>query len=148
MEVPRYPHQGWILERWMPPHMWGTEDQWRQQKSEDGTPMMGPFPKEGDYFMICGPFPKIPEWGDMENAIANYECQQRLRPENFAAAIAQAIKDEKDLQEKKVQRFEEELEQRRKSDLLPVMKSGSLAAQRFRQTLARMAHQSGHSPIY
>jgi hypothetical protein len=111
--------------------------------------MNGPYPAEGDYFMTnLKPFPKLPEWSDLENAISNWECQERLKPTDFAMAIKMAIKNEQEWLEKRREKFEQELEERRKSDLLPVMKSGSLAAQRFRQTLARMAHQSGHSPIY
>lgn len=146
-EVPRYPHQGWIMERWQPAHMWGTPDEWAANKSEDGTPMMGPYPKEGDYFMICGPFPKLPEWSDMECAIAQYERQQRMRPADMAMALKMAFKNEKEALEKRRQKFEDELELRRKSDLEPVMRSGSLAASRYRQYLNKISGQTGHSGL-
>ena len=135
MDVPKYPHKGWIMERWMPPHLYGTKQEWEAQKSEDGTPMMGPFPSEGDYFLINGPFPKMPDWGDMENAIAHYEKQQRMRPTDFASALKQFMKNERDEQEAKRQAFEDELEQMRVSELLPMLKSTSLSAQRFRNAL-------------
>lgn len=144
MEVPKYPHKGWILERWFPPHIYGAERDWEAHKSEDGSPMMGPFPKQGGYFMIAGPFEKMPDWGDIENSIRHWECQERLRPNDLAAAMKQQVKDEEDDRQKRLQKFEDELEAMRKSELLPVLKSTSLDAQRYRQELNRLIGDRSH----
>jgi hypothetical protein len=147
MEVPKYPHRGWIMERWMPPHLYGSKEEWSAHKSEDGTPMMGPFPEQGGYFMINGPFVKMPDWSDMENAMKHYECEQRLKPSNFAAALKQAIKDEKDELEARQRKMEEEIEKMRQSELVPMLKSTSLSAQRFRQHLNAMVGDRGQLGI-
>jgi hypothetical protein len=144
MEVPKYPQKGWIIERWFPPHLFGTERDWAAQKSEDGSRMMGPFPKQGDYFMLSGPFEKMPGWGDIENSIRHWECEQRLRPADLAGAIQQQMRDEEADRQRRLQAFEDELEQMRKSELLPMLKSTSLAAQRYRQELNRLIGDPSH----
>lgn len=136
LEVPRYPHKGWVMERWQPAHVWGTKELWENEKSEDGTPMMGPFPVQGDYFMVCGPFTKMPDWSDMECAVAQWESQDRNRPADLAMAIGQAIRDEADEQDKKREAFEAELEYMRTNELLPILKGTSLEAQRYRNQLS------------
>jgi hypothetical protein len=148
MEVPKYPHRGWIMERWFPAHTFGTKEQWEGHRSEDGSPMMGPFPTEGGYFMVNQkPFPKMPEWSDLENAIAHWEREQRLRPENFAAALAQAVKDEQDDLVRRREKLEQELEEMRCSELLPVLRGTSLSAQRFRNQLAASVGDHSHASI-
>lgn len=59
--VPLYPCEGWILERWFPPSAFGSRNDWYGAKSQDGeTPMMGPFPDRGDWWMLDGPWDEIP----------------------------------------------------------------------------------------
>lgn len=146
MEVPRYPHRGWIMERWMPVHLWGSEESWCAHRGADGTPMMGKFPKQGEYWMINGPFVKLPDWGDMENAIAHYECTQRLKPADLAMALKMQIKHELEEQVARLMRFEEELEQYRKSEILPVLRSTSLSAQGIRNELQKAVGETSHLP--
>lgn len=147
MEIPAYQGDGWIMERWMPAHIWGAREWWNAQRGEDGSALLGPYPTEGDYWMICGPFPKMPELGDMEEAISRYECAQRNRPVNLENYVRMAIKQEQEDIAKRRHKLVEYLEERRKSDLLPVLRSGSLSAQRFRQQLQKDAGLSGHSAI-
>jgi len=74
-EVPMYPCEGWILERLMPRWMFGSEEDWNNQKGEDGfTPLMGPYPKNGDYWMLDGPWEKIPPIATVEQFIRDYEA--------------------------------------------------------------------------
>lgn len=146
-EVPRYPHKGWIIERWQPAHIWGTKELWESHKGEDGTPMMGPFPVEGDYWMVNQtPFDKLPDWGDLECSIAMYEKEQRMRPTDLASALRQAVYEEQQRDEARLRKMEEELEYIR-LDIEQVMKSGSLDAQRVRQMLAGMVGDHAHSAI-
>jgi hypothetical protein len=146
MEVPRYPHKGWIAERWFPAHMWGTEAEWYAQKSADGQSIMGPFPKQGQYFMICGPWEKLTDWSDLENAIAHYECTQRLKPVDLAMAMKMAIKHEEDEHAARLRRFEAELESYRQQVILPVLRSTSLSAQRIRNELQKAVGEKSHLP--
>jgi predicted DNA-binding protein (UPF0251 family) len=146
MEVPKYPHLGWIMERWFPAHMYGSPQSWYAHKGADGTPMMGPFPAKGGFFMINGPFAKMPDWADMENAIAHYECTQRLKPADMAMALKMQIKHEMEEIEARRLRFEEELEQYRKSEILPVLRSTSLSAQGIRNELQKAVGEQSHLP--
>jgi hypothetical protein len=147
LEVPKYPHRGWIMERWFPAHIFGTRQAWEAQKSANGEPMMGPFPTQGGYFMINGPFDRMPQWGDMECAIAQFEKCDRERPVDLEAHYKQLVKDEEDDRERRRQAFEDQLEQIRKSELLPMLKSGSLSAQAFRQQLNALIGDRSHLAI-
>lgn len=74
-EVPMYPCDGWILERLMPRWMFGSQEDWERQKGEDGfTPLMGPYPKNGDYWMLDGPWERMPPLADVEKTIRDYEA--------------------------------------------------------------------------
>ena len=46
-EIPKYPCEGWILERWFSQSTWGTPEEWRSHKSEDGSTIMGEYPNQG-----------------------------------------------------------------------------------------------------
>src|ERR1700732_1213793 len=61
--VPLYPCTGWVLERYFPASAYGSRQLWESALSHDDvTPMMGPFPERGGYFMLSGggPWPQIP----------------------------------------------------------------------------------------
>lgn len=145
IETPKYPHEGWILELWQPAHRWGSREWWESQKAEDGmTPLMGPYPERGDYFMLAGPWNEAPEISDVENAIAQYRQAQANRPNNLAAHLQQRLKEqnEKKLQEReaRAQRYIELLEK----EIKPLMQSVSLGAQRLRNQLQADLRQGSH----
>jgi hypothetical protein len=72
--VPQYPCDGWILERWFPPQCFGTPAAWAEVKSQDGvTPMMGPFPHRGDYWMMKGPWEEMPTLAAIRMGVASWE---------------------------------------------------------------------------
>jgi hypothetical protein len=53
-EVPKYlPVDRWHVERWIPPEVYGSRDDWYQRTSEveDGIrlPALGPYPSRGEY---------------------------------------------------------------------------------------------------
>lgn len=135
MEVPRYPHQGWILERWMPASAYGTRAEWEMQRGDDGSCLLGPYPAEGDYWMIAGPWPKLVETADLETAIDLYEHSREKRPLDLEAAVRQAIKNEEDERVERMHRLEAQLEEYRKSEILPMLKRVSLSAQMVRNQL-------------
>ena len=75
--VPLYPCKGWVLERWFPPATFGNREQWESALSQDNeTPMMGPFPDHGEYFMLLGPWEKIPDLEAVRQSICSWENSQ------------------------------------------------------------------------
>lgn len=53
-QVPKYfPHDRWHLERWVPPEVYGSPEQWDRAtvETEDGyrLPALGPYPSRGDW---------------------------------------------------------------------------------------------------
>lgn len=143
-EIPRYPHEGWIMERWMPAHMWGPREVWESFRSEDGSSLLGPYPNEGQYYMICGPFDKMPPIGDMSEAIAHYECTLRNRPEDLEREVGKKVRAEESLRLKKKEKLIKDLEYLRKSELMPVLRSPSLSAQGFRNELQKQCGFTSH----
>ena len=136
VEVAKYPVEGWIIERWFSAETWGNPEQWKSHKSEDGSTMMqGECPSRGDYWIVGGPFPRIPELGDLECSIAMHQQAMENRPTNYAALFKQTIKNEETAREARRAKLEADLAYMRKNELVPVLKSGSLAAQRFRNEL-------------
>lgn len=144
MEVPRYPAEGWILEKWFPAHMWGPRAWWESIRAEDGTPMMGPYPEQGEYFLIAGPWPTCPQISDIEAAIQVYEHNRAKVPVDLDMAVSQAMRDEEDLQKQRFEALVKELELYRTSEILPVMKSTSLAAQAVRNDIQKRLGLKSH----
>ena len=144
-ETPMYGAEGWILERWFPPAIWGPREQWEELVGQDGvTPIMGPYPAEGDYWMLGGPWTTMPCLDDLMQAIRVYEQERENRPVNFAAAMALHLKHKQDAEERKYQMAVEAIEQYRRSEILPLMKSGSLAAQRVRNQVQAQLGLKSH----
>jgi hypothetical protein len=82
--VPLYPCTGWILERWFGPSAIGSKEQWESALSQDGeTPMMGPFPDRGVYWMPSGggPWEEIPPLESVRQAISQWENADHLHGE-------------------------------------------------------------------
>ena len=143
-EVPKYPCEGWVLERWFPASTWGTPEEWKSHKSEDGSTIMGEYPTQGDYWMLAGPFEKIPELGDLENAIAMHKRAMATAPTSYANVLRQTVLDQETARETRRQKLEDELAYMRKNELVPVLKSGSLEAQRFRNKLNESIGDRSH----
>jgi hypothetical protein len=134
--LPRYNAEGWIAERWFPASAWGTPEEWGQHKGEAGERLFHePYPVQGDYFMLIGPFEKLPEHSDIENALRMFEHEHDKRPTDFKKHFAQVLRDEETAREKRREKLEQDLMYMRKNELVPVLKSGSLEAQRYRNEL-------------
>jgi hypothetical protein len=146
LEVPRYNcADGWILEKWFPASTWGTREQWASEKSENGSRLLcEPYPERGRYFLMNGPFDKIPALGDLENSIAMYEEDMRKQPTNHDAYFRQVMRDEEYARKEAKAKLVADLNDRRKNELVPVLKSTSLEAQRFRNQLTAQAGMTEH----
>ena len=148
-EIRKYPHaEGWILEKWFPASSYGTQEEWYSYKAIDGmTAMLGPYPERGDYEMIFGPWPKIPSTDMLQKLVASYASGINSRRGSAQSRAEEALLRYE---------YEEELAERKRkaeyavmmADHLSPMKSGSLAASRWRQELAaRSGHGNEHIGI-
>jgi hypothetical protein len=93
--VPLYPCQGWVLERWFPPSAYGSREEWESSLSQDGeTPMMGPYPERGGYFMLSGggPWNEIPNLDSIRKAIAQWENSSHLHGHMDAEKLSEAVR--------------------------------------------------------
>jgi hypothetical protein len=136
-EVRRYPQaEGWILENWWPASRYGTQEDWYSYKAVDGiTPMLGPYPECGDYEFIYALGSRLPTVATLESHISKYVSAQENKkgtPESRAQEYLQRYEENLELDEKK-RKAEYEAQFR---DHLSPLKSGSLAASRWRQYLA------------
>lgn len=107
LKYPEFAHaHGWVLERWMAPAYWGTPQSWEQFKVE-GTniPRLGPFPNQGRYMQIGGPYPQAPTGPFLERLIEMWEA---MRDEVLAlSAEAYVRKRVYDCEEEDRQRSEQ-----------------------------------------
>lgn len=142
--IPKYPCQGWILERWMPPHIFGDKDTWEKQRDQWGDPIMGPFPNEGDYWMLDGPWERIPELSLIERSIASTERDRNNQPQFFEFTLKRLIKEQEDDEEKAFQKWEAELAKYCKSEIDPIFKTLSLGAQRVRDEVQKSLGEGSH----
>jgi hypothetical protein len=140
-EIPKYPVKGWIMERWFPPHVFGSKVDWESVKGfNSNLPLFGEFPSRGDYWMLGGPWEKCPALGDLECAIQMWESQLLLKPKDFEMWMKMALKHEQDTAEAETRRLEKEIEQFVKSEITPIFKSTSLEAQRVRNEVSPNHH--------
>jgi hypothetical protein len=113
--VPLYPCTGWVLERYFPASAYGSRQLWESALSQDGvTPMMGPFPERGGYFMLSGggPWPQIPLLQDIRAAIAQWENAEHLHGTIDEAVIERAMRHEtEEAQEKEQRQYDEFLKE-------------------------------------
>ena len=154
-QIPMYTcGPGWILERWMPPHVWGTRDDWNQTKAADGQRLFGEYPSEGDYWMLEGPFcddnevPLLdpPPLTFLLKTIEVYEHCRNNQNQSFEAIYARDIAREKMEAEMKYLRMMDEILACGR-EVESVLKSGSLAAQRVRQHAAKMRGDRSHQAL-
>jgi hypothetical protein len=108
--VEKYPEfhatPGWVIERWMAPLYWGTRESWERHKV-DGTdiPKLGPYPHQGRYMLIGGPYPEKPTgpflgrlieyWEAMRDEVLAYEAATYVRKRVFEAEERDAAKNER-----------------------------------------------------
>ena len=136
--VPRYPVMGWIVERWFPASAFGSRDAWENALSEDGTPMMGPFPEHGGYYMMLGPWEEIPSLDAIRQQISTYENSKHLHgvmdEDKIFESLRQAEKDADDREEQIYLSFLREADYAVKHNLEFI--KGNPALSKFRNKIA------------
>jgi hypothetical protein len=108
--VEKYPEffhtPGWVMERWMAPAYWGAPEAWeRHVVAGTDIPMLGPFPHQGRYMIIGGPYPEKPtgqflerlieHWEAMRDEVLALEAATYVRKRVFEAEERHAEKEEK-----------------------------------------------------
>lgn len=149
-EIRKYEQEGmenaWILERWVPASYFGSEKQWYAQHvpGYPSVPLLGPYPSDGDYRLVAGPIPTIPELSRLKEAIERTEqAKEELRgdveaivkEEMYEAQRAYDAQEEKNIAEREA----------RYKDILSPWTSTSLGAGRIRQAWADAAGVRGHA---
>jgi hypothetical protein len=149
IEVPKYPVNGWILERWFPASKKGmSKAAWEDVKSSDGfTPMMGPFPVEGFYFMLAGPFSRIPEMADLKMAISMHIRAEEAQPVSYAQAVLEEMHLDEEEKERAYKKALDDLGHFYESEVEPVMRGSSLGAGRIRNELAESVGDRSHHGV-
>ena len=145
-EIPRYHCKGWVLERWFPVSKVGkSRSEWEAAKSSDGiTPMMGPFPSEGFYFMLGGPWEHLPELADLKLAISMRIRTEETNPVSYGQMMLEEIGAEQAAQEAQMLKYDEDMAYFYKSEVETVLKGTSLSAQRIRTDLQNMMGERSH----
>lgn len=143
--VQRYKCKGWILQKWFPPTAWGSREDWEREKSEDGiTRLRAKYPENGDYFMMAGPWRAIEDAGDLITEIQRCNRAQMKNPVSWDRYFADELRKDKQEREEEIRQYETTLEIYRKTQLLPVLKSASQAAQRVRNQIQASMGSSMH----
>ena len=147
--VPLYQVEGWILERWFPASSYGSREQWESALSQDGkTPMMGPFPERGGYFMLSGggPWPEIPRLEDVRAAIAQWENSSHLHghvdAEVLDAAMRRETAEALEREDEQYEKFLREVEYQRLSHLGFIKNNPALSG--FRNQIAASRGLASH----
>lgn len=80
-KVHKYPEffnsPGWVMERWMAPAYWGAPEAWlRHVVPGTDIPMLGPYPHQGRYMLIGGPYSEKPTGQFLERLIEQWEAMR------------------------------------------------------------------------
>ncbi|MDE2102976.1 MAG: hypothetical protein KGL39_37375 [Patescibacteria group bacterium] len=108
--TPMYPElhniPGWILERWMGPAYLGSPTEWLSRKvAGSDVPQMGPYPHNGLYVHMAGPFPEAPtgpfldqwveQWEMMRDDTLAYAADAYVRKRWYEAEQEELTRNEK-----------------------------------------------------
>jgi hypothetical protein len=104
-EVPKYSHinpPGWILERWFPAHKFGTPGMYAECVVEGtSVPRLGPYPHEGAYVMLTGPFPEQPSISFLEDFIGYHQSiTEAIMDQDIEAYIKKRVYEREQAEEK------------------------------------------------
>lgn len=144
--VPKWGVKGWVLERWFAPET-VNRTVWEDAKSTDGSPMMGPYPEQGYYFMLAGPWEQMPELADLKTAIAMHIRMENEQPTSYAQMLLNEVNGDLEAERKAYDKSLADLAHFYESEVAPVVKGSSLGASRIRQELANAVGDFSHQGI-
>ena len=68
---------GWILERWMAPAYFGSPTEWESRKvAGTSLPSLGPYPSQGEYIQIAGPYAEAPTGPFLDRLVEYWELMR------------------------------------------------------------------------
>jgi hypothetical protein len=142
--VPTYcslDEQGWILERWFPPHMFGSpEEHYADVVPGTSIPKRGPYPERGKYIMLTGPFPEEPSIDFLQDFISSrQQWFETVQSQEIGAYIKQRCYDRAQAEEKKRKHKVSENLARMIDANKSILLGSSLAAGRIRSRAAERA---------
>lgn len=143
---PKYGVKGWVLERWFAPETLNRA-LWEDARSTDGSPMMGPYPEKGYYFMLEGPWEQIPDTAVLKWVIATHLRTENEKPESYEQAVLLEMNAEIEAEAKAYKEYVDNMGHFYESEVEPVMKGSSLGASRIRQELANAVGDFSHQGI-
>lgn len=135
-DEPMFPVKGWIIERWFPASAWGPRAAWEIK--------MGPYPEEGEYWIMGPAHETLPEIGDIKGAIQVWEHEWAARPKTLDAVFQMFIAEEKAQKEAEIKKLDDELNAFFRGEIKPLFNSTSLAAQAVRNEAAESAGVRSH----
>jgi hypothetical protein len=146
-EVPTYSHldsQGWVLERWYPASYFGSPEAWGAQLLP-GTkiPLLGPFPSQGRYLMLVGPFLHEPDLCFLHDFISHWEQRRASFPDDVEQHIKRRTEDAIAREEERSQRAQRENFERLRDSVKPLT-STTLEAGRWRSKQFEKAGFTSH----
>lgn len=136
---------GWILERWMAPHFWGAPEWWNAQVVP-GTSIstLGPYPHQGQYMLIGGPYPQQPTPQFLDRLVEQWEA---MRDEVLALAaetyVRKRVYEAEERDRERTERWNRDASAANMAAMAPFF-SVSLDAGRARSLAAERAGLTSH----
>jgi hypothetical protein len=139
--IPKYVNleeQGWILERWFPPHKFGSpEEHYSHVVPGTSVPKLGPYPDRGAYVMLTGPFPEVPSIDFLQDFIGYHQSiTEAIMDQDVEAYIKQRVYDREKAAEKKQKEGVQASTDRMMDHAKGILLGTSLAAGRLRSRAA------------
>lgn len=135
---------GWVLERWYPGVFFGSPVAWESHKVPGSNiQLLGPFPTQGRYLCIAGPFPKPPSIGFIEDFIASWESRRDSFPTDVEKHIQMRVEEATRLHEARTEHAIRENTERLEASVAPI-DSTTLEAGRWRQKHFESAGHTSH----
>lgn len=142
-EVPLYPYEGWVIEKWKPGSSFGTPNDWEQFRF-DGLNALGEFPHHGEYELCAGPSPYIPTVKEIEDAIREDVKIIENKPARARDRVAMMLEKLDQRQQAKQREMKNRIESIVKDGPGNLRNRLSLGAGRVMQELADKAGMKGH----
>lgn len=135
--TPRYECEGWILERWFPASSWSAVMDWENAMAEDGyTPMMGEYPRHGQYYMVSTEtYPELPTIDYWKMLIQQQLRDQARSPKDPVVYLSEQLYLERVGKERKEEAYLREVDHLHRDVVKPMLATMSKTAQLVRDGL-------------
>lgn len=138
-EQRKYSFTGPMIEKWHPPHKYGSPEEWERIKYK-GFPVLGPFPREGAYERL-GEFSKWPDRDFISSIISNHFETLAKQPESPAERRKQREAEFYDRERARYKEMIKQFDAMQSEGMKTIMHRISLAAGRLRE---KWAKEGGH----